>query len=39
MPPNALDQFIEKRVDLIIAELKRVLAGVNIEIIDTKQKS
>ncbi|MDD2557188.1 MAG: DUF262 domain-containing protein [Desulfuromonas sp.] len=39
MPPDALDQFIEKRVDLIIEELKRVLAGVNIEIIDTKQKS
>lgn len=39
MPPDALDQFIEKRVDLIIEELKRVLSGVNIEIIDTKQKS
>ena len=39
MPTNALDQFIEKRVDLITEELERVLVGVNIEIIDTKQKS
>ena len=39
MPFDALDQFIEKRVDLIIEELKGILSGVNVEVIDTKQKS
>jgi hypothetical protein len=39
MPSDALDQFIEKRVDLIVEELKRILCGVNVEVIDTKQKS
>ena len=39
MPSDALDQFIEKRVDLIIEELKKNMGGVNIEVIDTKQKS
>ena len=39
MPPDALDQFIEKRVDSILEELKRLLAGVNVQTIDTKQKS
>lgn len=39
MPSDALDQFIEKRVDLVIEELKKNMAGVNIEVIDTKQKS
>jgi len=39
MPSDALDQFIEKRVDLVIDELKKNMAGVNIEVIDTKQKS
>jgi len=39
MPSDALDQFIEKRVDLIVDELKRILSGVNVEVIDTKQKS
>jgi hypothetical protein len=39
MPSDALDQFIEKRVDLILEELKRILSGVNVEVIDTKQKS
>ncbi len=39
MPSDALDQFIEKRVDLIVEELKRILSGVNVEVIDTKQKS
>jgi hypothetical protein len=38
MPDNALDQFIEKRVDLIIEELEEVLSDVNFEAIDTKQK-
>jgi len=39
MPSDALDQFIEKRVDLVIEELTKNMGGVNIEIIDTKQKS
>jgi len=39
MPSDALDQFIEKRVDLVIEELKKNMTGVNIEVIDTKQKS
>jgi len=39
MPENALDQFIEKRVDLIIMELKEILAGINFEVIDTREKT
>lgn len=39
MPSDALDQFIERRIDLVIEELKKNMSGVNIEIIDTKQKS
>jgi len=38
MPPNALDQFIEKRVDLIIEELKGLLEGISFEVIDTQEK-
>jgi len=38
MPKNALDQFIEKRVELIISELKEQLNNINFEIIDTKEK-
>jgi hypothetical protein len=38
MPDNALDQFIEQRIDLIISELKETLSGVNFEEIDTKEK-
>jgi hypothetical protein len=36
MPSNALDVFIETRIDSIIAELKTRLAGIEIEVIDTK---
>ena len=36
MPDNALDVFIEDRVDTIISDLKVKLAGINIEVIDTK---
>ena len=39
MPENALDQFIEKRVDLIIEELKEILVDINFEVIDTKEKA
>lgn len=37
MPSDALDKFIEERIDLIIEELKKNLEGINIEIIDTKE--
>jgi len=36
MPDNALDVFVEERIDTIINDLKVKLAGVNIEVIDTK---
>lgn len=39
MPSDALDQFIEKRVDLVIDALERNMDGVHVEVIDTKQKS
>lgn len=39
MPENALDQFIEKRIDLIVEELQRQLQGVTFEVIDTKSKN
>jgi hypothetical protein len=38
MPDDALDQFIEKRINLILEELKIQLQGINFEIIDTKEK-
>lgn len=38
MPKDALDQFIECRIDLIINELEKQLSGINIEIIDTKEQ-
>lgn len=37
MPENALDQFIEKRVDLIIEHLKSKLSGIKFEVIDTRE--
>ena len=39
MPSDALDQFIEKRVELVVEELKNNMSGVHVEIIDTKEKS
>ena len=39
MPKNALDQFIEYRIDLIIKELKNQLSDINIEVMDTKEKA
>lgn len=36
MPKNALDEFIEKRIASIIADLKDKLVGIEIEAIDTK---
>lgn len=38
MPSDALDTFIEDRIELIIDELKTNLRGINVEIIDTKEK-
>ena len=38
MPDNALDQFIEQRIDIIIGELKKILSDINFEEIDTKEK-
>ncbi len=35
MPENALDQFIEKRVDSILTELRDKLTGIRFEVIDT----
>lgn len=35
MPDNALDIFIEKRIDLIIEELKKKLVDQSVEVIDT----
>jgi hypothetical protein len=36
MPDDALDQFIEKRIDIIIEFLRDKLKGITFEIIDTK---
>jgi len=38
MPSDALDQFIEKRVNIIINELKCKLEGIRFEVIDTREK-
>ncbi len=39
MPSDALDQFIEKRIDLVIAELRKIINVANFEVIDTKEKN
>lgn len=36
MPVNALDNFIENRIDCVVDELKQQLEGVTLDIIDTK---
>lgn len=38
MPDNALDQFIEQRINIIVGELKEILSGIKFEEIDTKEK-
>jgi len=38
MPEDALDQFIEVRIRIIIEELETQLQGVNIDVIDTKEQ-
>jgi len=37
MPENALDLFIEQRIDLIIEQLKSKLNGIKFEVIDTSE--
>ena len=37
MPENALDLFIEQRIDLIIEQLKAKLSGIKFEVIDTRE--
>ncbi|MEO9659918.1 MAG: DUF262 domain-containing protein [Maribacter dokdonensis] len=37
MPENALDLFIEQRIDLIIEQLKSRLSGIKFEVIDTRE--
>ncbi|MBI3235819.1 MAG: hypothetical protein HYZ42_17575 [Bacteroidetes bacterium] len=37
MPDNALDMFIESRVDLVIDDLKKKLSGLAVEVTDTAQ--
>ena len=39
MPSNALDIFIEKRIELIIDALKNKLSIPNFDVLDTKQIS
>ncbi|MFC1839811.1 DUF262 domain-containing protein [Thermodesulfobacteriota bacterium] len=39
MPGNALDLFIEKRIDLIIDTLKQKLSGIKFEVIDTMEQT
>jgi hypothetical protein len=39
MPEDALDQFIERRIDLMIEELRSKLSGVTFDVIDTKEES
>ena len=37
MPANALDVFIEKRIDLIIEALRTKIPSANMEVIDTRE--
>jgi hypothetical protein len=39
MPPNALDRFIERRIDLIIEDLQRKLSGISFDVIDTEEEA
>ena len=39
MPENALDIFIEKRIDLIIDALRLKLAGIQFDVIDSREAS
>jgi hypothetical protein len=39
MPINALDQFIETRIDMLLEALKLQLHGITMEVIDTKEQT
>ena len=39
MPDNALDQFIEQRIDLIIKEIRNLLPDIEFEVRDPQEKS
>jgi len=39
LPENALDQFIELRVEAIVNELKSILVDINFEVIDTQESN
>lgn len=39
MPDNALDVFIEQRIDLIIDNLKQKLTGITFDVIDTQGRN
>ena len=39
LPENALDQFIDLRVEAIINELKSILVDINFEVIDTQESN
>ena len=38
VPDDALDRFIDLRVDVIISELKEILEDISFEVIDTQEK-
>ncbi|RLC95074.1 MAG: hypothetical protein DRI77_10350 [Chloroflexi bacterium] len=38
MPEDGLDRFIERRIDLMLDDLRKKLAGVTFDVIDTKEK-
>jgi len=37
MPENSLDHFIERRIDLMIADLSKKLTGVTFDVIETRE--
>lgn len=39
LPENALDKFIDLRVEAIVNELKSILVDINFEVIDTQESS
>jgi hypothetical protein len=39
MPVDGLDQFIEKRIELIIDQLRNLITGVVFDVIDTSEKT
>ncbi len=37
MPANSLDVFIEKRIDILLDVLRKILGGITVDVIDTKE--